>query len=206
MADPTRSAFGASHAWLTSPLFNPPPSLYHLPPVYPLAMQLFPFSSAPSIHQVSQSASEEASLLDSAISSPGGTVSSDGVPPLPTFGVKKVRLVLPPTSTEKEEQIETPAMRLKARPKRPNMHAVHSEPYPEDDEDDEDYIAPKTASNTSTRKQREKTRNGPLPSFGGCSHFPTNAYPVLGTCLSPIHSPFLVVHFLFWNIPAKMAL
>lgn len=183
MADPTRAALVKNASWKSPSLGSPSSSLYQLPPMYPLAVQMFPYSGVPNVPVTSQSGSEEVSRADSTLSSPGGPTSGD-TSPSSAPNVKRVRFVLSKKTKPAEEPIETPAMRLKARPKRPNLHAVQTDSTPDDDDDDEDYVAPRSFSNSSSKKHRERNRSHPLAAFSSPRHhhqLPTNAYPVLGT-------------------------
>lgn len=183
MADPNRAAVGNNSAWRLPALGALSSGMYQLPPFYPMAIQMLPLSGALNAPVTSYSGSEEASRTGSAISSPGGPTSEDSSPISSSSAVKRVRFVLQNQPMHKEEPFETPAMRLKARPKRPNLHAVQMEPTAEDDDDDEDYVAPRTSTNSSSRKNRERTRTHPLAAYSPSPNpnlLPTNAYPVLG--------------------------
>jgi hypothetical protein len=103
----------------------------------------------------------------------------------PPSHLKKLRLLVPNPRKAVQEDNDTPATRLKTRPKRANAFTGQTGRFSESDSDDEDYVAPRSASSLSTKKNREKMRSNPLEFSSrlpdSIYRYPTNAFPALGT-------------------------
>lgn len=190
--DSASSHHGTAHgAWQNrSDQISSPASHTAPPHPYTYGNSIYTSHSAISGVTHGHSVSEEASRASSSTQSSPRCAPSEDYTLLPNYGIKKVRLVMNPRSTSTNETFETPAMRLKARPKRPTLNLVLTEPATDHDSDDEDYMAPRSASMQTSRRSRDKQRSSPLHGssqsgqpFHTGMRLPSNAFTVLCTLM-----------------------
>lgn len=193
MADPNGLYTGNYTNWTTNRTNFAANGSYGAPRTYPISGPTYPLSYVPVPEYGYDHRMEEPHSSTSSVSTPNLPF-SDLNEPLPNYGIKKIKLVMgsrPPTT---EDPYETPAMRLKSRPKRPTLNLVQPDPYSDRLSDDEDYVAPKTASSISSKFQGDRSMfpgaPGQFPQQPEKSAFraPSNAYTTISYSAWPTHS------------------
>ena len=143
-------------------------------------------SFQPLDHQIPEQEPEEDEITSGDASSSASPNDVESPIPNPEH-IKRLRLLVHTQKAPVQEEGETPATRLKSRPRRANAFAGQTGHFSESDSDDEDYVAPKSATSLSTKKNRERMRTNPLASNprspDSIYKYPTNAFPALGTYL-----------------------
>ena len=186
MADPNGLYAGNYTNWTTNRTNFPTSGSYGVPRAYPLSGPAYPLPYVPAPDYGLDHRLEEPHSSTSSVSTPNLPF-SDVSEPLPNHGIKKVKLFMksqPPTT---EDPYETPAMRLKSRPKRPTLNLVQPDPYSDRLSDDEDYVAPKSSSSLPSKFQADRSM---LPGTAGqfppaqekpAFRAPSNAYTLICT-------------------------
>jgi mRNA (2'-O-methyladenosine-N6-)-methyltransferase len=181
MADPNRQFVGGNMPWIGSGMNFAPAGLYAIPPAYSFMMPPYPTHHAMISGQtpIQPFASTANPIFPT---SPPVALVSTSEEPLPTFGIKKVRLTMKAAPSETEDPHETPAMRLKSRPKRPTLNLIQPDPYSDCLSEDEDYVAPRTASHQISKNYPDRSSSTAVPGPNEFSQeirgprLPNNAY------------------------------